>query len=441
MPLDWMADPTAWFGLGTLVVLEIVLGIDNLVFIAILTDRLPPHQRQRARLTGLGLALFMRLALLAGIAWIASLTAPLFSVLGTDISGRDLILIGGGLFLLFKATTELHERLEGGGGEQSGGPAQAMFWQVIAQIVVLDVVFSLDSVITAVGMVSELSIMMIAVVIAVLVMMLASRPLMDFVTTHPTVVILCLGFLLMIGFSLVVEGVGFHIPKGYLYAAIAFSILIEALNQIGRRSQQRRFASMKPRQRMAAIVLRLLGSRAAAPEIDAVVAPLVAAPGAEQAFKPHERAMVRGVITLAERTARSIMTPRASVIWLDVDAPQEALRHTVLAAGHARLPVARGSLDALIGVALTRDLLAGLLGHGKVDPEVHLHEPVKISGTMPVLDLMERLRHAPAQLVLVLDERGVVEGIVTSDDVLRAIAGDRQSETASSSFERAQGSA
>jgi len=283
-------------------------------------------------------------------------------------------------------------------------------------------VFSLDSVITAVGMVRELSVMMIAVVIAVLVMMLASRALMEFVTAHPTVVILCLGFLLMIGFSLVVEGLGFHIPKGYLYAAIAFSILIEALNQVGRRNQQRRVASMNPRERMAAAVLRLLGSRRPAPEIDAAVAPLVATSGAEQVFKPQERAMVRGVISLAERPARSIMTPRNSVVCLDVDAPEEELRRTVLTAGRSRLPVARGSLDAVIGVAVTRELLAGLMEHGRIDPTRNLHKPVTVPDTMTVLDLMELLRDAPVQLALIADERGAIEGIVTPDDILRAIA-------------------
>jgi CBS domain containing-hemolysin-like protein len=271
--------------------------------------------------------------------------------------------------------------------------------------------------------VRELSVMMIAVVIAVLVMMLASRPLMEFVTAHPTVVILCLGFLLMIGFSLVVEGLGFHIPKGYLYAAIAFSILIEALNQVGRRNQQRRFAAMKPRERMAAAVVRLLGGRAPMPEVDAAVLPLVATPGAEGAFKPQERRMVRGAISLAERPARSIMTPRASVIWLNVDRPEHELRRAVLTAGRSRLPVARGSLDAAIGVALTRELLAGLAEQGRIDPVRTLHQPVRAAGTMTVLDLMERLRAAPVQLALIIDRRGAIEGIVTPDDVLRAIAG------------------
>lgn len=239
MIFDWLTDPAAWAGLATLVVLEIVLGIDNLVFVAILAERLPESQRDRARLTGLSLALIMRLGLLASISWIATLTTPLVTVSGFEFSGRSLILLAGGLFLLYKATRELHERLE---GEEEHGEARAgkaILWQVILQIIVLDLVFSLDSVITAVGMVQDLEIMVIAVVIAVGAMMLASKPLMGFVSRHPTVVILCLGFLMMIGLSLVAEGFGFHIPKGYLYTAIGFSIAIEALNQIRRRNKAR----------------------------------------------------------------------------------------------------------------------------------------------------------------------------------------------------------
>ncbi len=190
-----------------------------------------------------------------------TLTQPLFAVLGLGFSGRDLIHIFGGLFLLFKGTMELHERLEGLGTRNEGKIAHAVFWQVLVQIVVLDAVFSLDSVITAVGMVDELSVMMIAVVVAMGVMALSSKPLMAFVSKHPTVVILCLGFLMMIGFSLIVEGFGFHVPKAYLYAAIGFSVLIESFNQIGRRKRERILTTGDLRDRAADAVLRLLGGK------------------------------------------------------------------------------------------------------------------------------------------------------------------------------------
>ncbi len=226
--MEWLLDPAAWVGLLTLVILEIVLGIDNLIFIAILADKLPPSQRDRARIVGLSLALVMRLGLLSVMSWLVTLTRPLFSLGPFSFAGRDLILMLGGFFLLFKGTMELHERLEGGGQEVVGGlRSYPSFWVTVTQIVVLDAVFSLDSVITAVGMVDHLAIMMIAVIIAMGIMLAASKPLTRFVNAHPTVVVLCLGFLLMIGFSLLAEAFGFKVPKGYLYAAIGFSVLIE----------------------------------------------------------------------------------------------------------------------------------------------------------------------------------------------------------------------
>lgn len=242
--MEWITDPTGWLGLGTLILLEIVLGIDNLLFIAILVDKLPPAQRHLARIIGLSLALLMRVAMLAGLSWLQTLTRPLFAVFGAGLSVRYLILIGGGLFLLFKATTELHGRLEGieEGGSSRNRP-HAAFWQVVAQIVILDFVFSIDSVVTAVGMVDQFSIMVIAVLIAILAMLLLSGPLARFVNSHPTIVILALGFLLMIGFSLFAEGWGFKIPKEYLYAAIIFSVMIETLNQIASRNRIKQAAA------------------------------------------------------------------------------------------------------------------------------------------------------------------------------------------------------
>jgi predicted tellurium resistance membrane protein TerC len=225
----WATSAEGWVALGTLAVLEIVLGIDNIIFISILAEKLRPEDRQRARRLGLFLAMFIRLALLASISWIMRLTTPLFEVIGTDISGRDLILIVGGLFLLAKSTHEIHAKLEGEEGESSGRSA-ASFLGVIVQILLLDIVFSLDSVITAVGMAKDLIVMMLAVIIAVGVMLMAARPISRFVERHPTIKMLALSFLLLIGTSLVGEGFGHHIPKGYIYFAMAFSVFVEVIN-------------------------------------------------------------------------------------------------------------------------------------------------------------------------------------------------------------------
>jgi predicted tellurium resistance membrane protein TerC len=227
--MDWLSDPQAWIGFLTLTVLEIVLGIDNIIFISILCGKLPPDQQPKARRLGLGMAMLMRIALLFSISWVIRLTAPLFAVAGRDISGRDLVLLLGGLFLLGKSTMEIHDKLEGGEGHASakGGPS---FANVIVQIALLDIVFSLDSVITAVGMVQQIGVMVAAVVVAVGFMMAFAGPVSDFVHRHPTVKILALSFLLMIGVMLVAEGFHHHIPKGYVYFAMAFSVFVEMLN-------------------------------------------------------------------------------------------------------------------------------------------------------------------------------------------------------------------
>ena len=227
--MDWISDPNAWVALATLTALEIVLGVDNIIFISILAGKLPKEQQNRARRVGLALAMGMRILLLLSLAWVVRLTDPLFTVFGEGISGRDLILLLGGLFLLFKATHEMHDRLEGEENEE-GQRVAASFGAVLVQIALLDIVFSLDSVITAVGMADDIGVMITAVVIAVGFMMFSARAVGDFVERHPTVKILALSFLLMIGVSLIAEGLDFHIPKGYIYFAMAFSVIVEMLN-------------------------------------------------------------------------------------------------------------------------------------------------------------------------------------------------------------------
>ncbi len=227
--MEWLSNPDIWIALFTLTALEIVLGIDNIVFISILAGKLPVQQQARARTIGLALAMFTRVGLLFSLSWIIRLTAPLFTVLGQEISGRDLILIGGGLFLIGKSTHEIHGKLEAEDGERTNETA-TNFGSIIVQILLLDIVFSLDSVITAVGMVDQLAVMVAAVVMAVGVMLIASGPISTFVEKHPTVKMLALSFLLLIGVSLLAEGFDQHIPKGYIYFAMGFSVLVEALN-------------------------------------------------------------------------------------------------------------------------------------------------------------------------------------------------------------------
>lgn len=228
--VEALLDPQALIALATLTALEIVLGIDNIIFISILAGKLPDDQQAKARTLGLGLALFGRVILLLSLTWIMRLTAPVFSVADFEFSGRDLILMGGGLFLLAKATREIHDKLEGHEDEHGSGKARATFGSVIFQILVLDLVFSLDSVITAVGMAEHLWVMITAVVIAVIIMMISAGAVSSFIEKHPTIKILALSFLLMVGVALVAEGLEFHIPRGYIYFAMAFSVFVEMLN-------------------------------------------------------------------------------------------------------------------------------------------------------------------------------------------------------------------
>jgi predicted tellurium resistance membrane protein TerC len=245
--MEWLTDPHAWMALATLTALEIVLGVDNIIFISILCGRLPRHQQARARTLGLAFAMLTRLGLLFSLTWLMTLTAPLFTLAGKEVSGRDLILIAGGFFLLWKAVHEIHGALEGDEDDASVARA-ASFGAVIAQIAIIDIVFSLDSVITAVGLVDELEIMAIAIILAVGVMMFAAGPISRFVDEHPTIKMLALTFLTLIGIALIGEGWDLHIPKGYIYFAMAFSVAVEMLN-------------LRMRSRMKSVQLRKRGPR------------------------------------------------------------------------------------------------------------------------------------------------------------------------------------
>jgi predicted tellurium resistance membrane protein TerC len=234
-------DPAAWVALITLVVMEVVLGIDNLIFISILTNKLPSEHRDRARKIGIGLALIMRLALLGTVAWIVQLTQPVFEIFGQDFSWKDVILIGGGLFLVWKATKEIHHNVDPQeqGEDFIAKSTTTTFASAIGQILLLDLVFSIDSIITAVGMTPHLPIMFVAVIAAVTVMLVAASPLANFIEKNPSIVMLALAFLLMIGTTLIAEGMGVHVPKGYIYAAMAFSALVEALNMMARNRRKK----------------------------------------------------------------------------------------------------------------------------------------------------------------------------------------------------------
>lgn len=427
--MEFLADPTLWVGLLTLVILEIVLGIDNLVFIAILADKLPPHQRDKARLIGLSLALLMRLGLLSVMSWMIKLTEPLITISSMVFSGRDLILITGGLFLVYKATMELHEKLEGRIESENKKQVYAGFWAVVAQIVILDAVFSLDAVITAVGMVDNIYVMMAAVIIAITVMIIASKPLTRFVNAHPTVVILCLSFLLMIGFSLLAEGFGLHIPKAYLYAAIGFSILIEALNQWRIRNTNK-YESLRPlRERTADAILKLMGGKEAANQEQ-----MQEEDNTLQAFDEDERYMVSGVLTLSERSIKTIMTPRSDISWININDNAEHIREQLLETPHSLFPVCRDYLDRIVSVIHAKDIIDALERNMDWTALIGDKRPLFVSENLPVIKLINILRHSKGGMAIVTNEFGSIQGLVTPLDIFEAIAGEFPDEDETSDF-------
>src|SRR5690606_22225962 len=352
---------------------------------------------------------------------------PLIEVFGKSFSGRDLIMLFGGVFLLFKATMELHERLEGQVHQATGSKAYARFWPVVAQIIVLDAVFSLDAVITAVGMVEHLPVMMIAVVISMALMMVASKPLTAFVNARPTVIMLCLGFLMMIGFSLTAEGLGFHIPKGYLYAAIGFSILIEVFNQLARSRRKRSLQGERGmRERTAHAVMRLLGGKVQADEVGEDIADMLDGGAGEVAlFDRRERVMISGVLSLAEQSIQKVMTDRMQVDRINLDDPLPVVHQALLESPHSRLLVSRGdAVDEPLGYIHKKELFKELLKGEQPDIESLVRAPINLPDSASVLSALEQMRQASTHVAFVVNEFGGFEGLLTLTDILEAIAGE-----------------
>ena len=421
MDFSWLAEPTTWIGFATLLVLEVVLGIDNLVFVAILANKVKPAYRDKARITGLTLAIVMRIIMLGFMAHLMTLVHPWFHIGSFAVSGKDLIMLLGGLFLLYKATTELHERLEGHNQFHVAdtNKKHAPFWGVVAQILVLDAVFSIDSVITAVAVVDHIVVAMAAVVVAMSVMIWASKPLTEFVDRHPTVVMLCLGFLLMIGFSLIAEAFHFHIPKGYLYAAIGFSILIEVFNQVSQKNSKRNaYISSSWRQRTAENVLGMMGIR------EAVLAK--AGSGDDDShFEENEKSMIRSVLTLAERPILGVMIPRRDIERLDISQGREEQAAQLQNTPYSRLlVVGKAGVDEPLGYINKKDLLAQLLDGGEMNIQTALRQPLILPDSTTALNAIELFRKNSADYALVVDEFGAILGMVTMKDMLEAIAGE-----------------
>lgn len=446
--MAWVSDPTAWLGLLTLVLIEIVLGIDNLVFIAILTAKLPEKQRDKARYIGLAGALAIRLLLLAGISLIVNMIEPLFYIGSKGVTGRDIILMIGGIFLLYKATHELHSKLEGFDEELSVSKAAgSAMYLVILQIMVLDAVFSLDSIITAVGMIDHVFIMMFAVIIAMSVMTMASRFITEFVSHHPTLVILCLGFLLLIGFSLIIEAIGFHVPKGYLYAAIGFSILMEIFNQIARKNtlnlgNPKGKVALQSREIAANLVLRLLGSNQN--QVQTLKEAIVSRTGS-QVFDNTEKEMVSRVLQLNSLPVRAVMTARTDCNQVDISRDIDSILEDISHNRSSRLVAYNEEREVPLGYLKRDEIIAiklmltqgGNLPQNEQGQVLSTEEilkskvrtPLYLPETVSVIKALEEFRKSKKNFAFVFDEFGNFEGIVTLHDIMEEIAGELPDQT------------
>ena len=445
--LGSLVDPSVWISLVILLLLEVILGIDNLIFIAILANKLPPKQRSKARIVGLSLALVMRIGLLSIMTWLITLTDPIYAdpneyatfsfnnVLKFfgSFSYRDIIMILGGFFLIQKATRELHERIEGEVDFNNRSKSYAKFWPIVAQIIVLDAVFSFDAVITATSIADYLWVMILAVTISMGMMIFAAKALTVFVHKHPTIVVLCLSFLLMIGLTLVVEGFGFEIPKGYIYAAIGFSLFIEIMNQWINRKQENVYNQYSRRERTANMVLRMLGNQP--DESDEEDSEEKKDEEEPILFGEDERNMVSGVLTLGERTIRSIMTPRNEISWINQHDSKEKLLESLEENPHNQFPICDGALDNVKGVARSKDIVMDLIEFGEIQ-ERSIKPVIFSHRSTSVLKMMDIFRDSKAHLVVVTDDFGGVQGVITLLDVFEAIAGEFPDEDEGLSVEK-----
>ncbi|MFH4415519.1 MAG: TerC family protein [Neisseriaceae bacterium] len=426
MDAGWLLDPNVLIGFLTLVILEIVLGIDNLVFVAIVVNKASPQQRDRARVIGLSLAIIIRILMLAIASYLVSLTRPLFTIATFSISGKDILMMVGGFFLIYKATSELHEKIDADTQYLEEYQTKKQYtpaYLVTIQILLIDAVFSLDSVMTSVGMVDHIIVAMFAVSVAMVVMIIGSKYLTEFINHHPTVVVLCLCFLLMIGLTLILEGFHKHIPKGYLYASILFAILIEILNQVSAKNLRKNaYTSLSWRRKTIDSVLGMLGIREAA---------LAHANQNgehledQDIFEDNEKNMIRSVLTLAEKPVESIITPRREIAKLNLSKSLQEQREELKSTPYGRLiVVGKAGIEEPLGYISKKDVLSALLENQNYDLTKLIKQPLFIPNTATVLSALELFRRSPADIALVVDEFGAILGLLSIKDITEAIAGE-----------------
>ena len=419
--MDFFSNPALWAGLIILICIEVVLSLDNLALIDVLAEKLPENQRSRARSAGMLIALGVRVGLLWALWQILIADAPIFTLGEFVFSPRSIMLLCGGAFLIAKATRGLHDRLEGGSPMEDTSSDNTGFWYLTAQIAALDVIFSLDGVAVALGLMDSLGLMVLAVVAAMPIAILLNRKRPLFRLRHPTIQILCLDYIMIVGLVLAADAAGLHIPKGYVYAAIGFSMLVEGGRQILDRRRDLRLGQRSLRLRTAGTVLRLLGSSTTFRKQVSVSSDI--SPDSMN-MTDGARNMLYGVLTLGERHIRSIMTPRPEITWVDMEDTPAEIRDTVRQSPHSVYPVRRSSTDEVLGVVYGKDIMAVLPEAGDFDLNGILQPPVFVQDSVGILRLMEVLRATRAKIALITEEYGSVVGLVTPLDILEIIAGE-----------------
>lgn len=421
----WLMDPSAWVGLGVLVLLELALGIDNLLFISLLAGRLPHNRRKKAFRMGMGLALLQRFVLLSVMAWLVGLREPLFTLLGKDFAVRDIILVAGGVFLLFKGSQELHEKLEENGGNRTeNAEGGAGFWTVVVQIVALDAFFSFDSVLTAVGMASDVTMMMAAVAVAMAIMLRAAAFLSVFVERYPSIIVMCLGFMMMVGGSLILDGLGVPIPRGYLYAAVLFSLFVESFRQLMVRRRRSQSVRKGSRRALVEAVSRLLSlGELNSGEAQLEMAALAADAGEAGFCARKERELVARILSFGGLSVRTLMTPWRNADKIAASASWEEVKNLAERSSQTCIPVYDESSEDILGAVFLQDMLKQQKsGSAVCAADLARPVPVVLEQTR-VTDMWGLLADASEPLAVVLDEYGRPAGILTAEHVVRCLAG------------------